>query len=287
MEFVKMHGAGNDFVVTGQLKELVSLPELAKAVCNRHTGVGADGLIEVVESEVADFKMRYFNADGSNTVCGNGMRCVGLYLVEQGLVPELQEKIYLEIHSGKRVEIKLFDGGRRSQVSMGSPIFSGLDIPVSDNGEYLEKTLEVNGQSVVVAAVGMGNPHCVIFVDNVDTAPVEELGPLLETHPFFPQKTNVEFAEIVDEETIKIRVWERGVGETLACGTGNCATLAAAVKRGYTTKSVSLYARGGEFELEWDENNNNILLTGPASRVFAGSLDVKDLELAKHSIENY
>jgi diaminopimelate epimerase len=262
VEFVKAHGTGNDFVVVEDLTDRYQLtPELVRAVCDRHFGVGADGLIRIAPGSGAPFFMDYRNADGSLAeMCGNGVRVVGKYLGDRGHVGSSFE---LETRAGvKHLELHADDHGGidRVTVDMGAP---SLDE---------ERSLEVDGEPVSATVLSMGNPHAVVFVDDVDKAPVTSLGPRLETHPaFLPAKTNVEFAQVVDRTTLRQRTWERGVGETLACGTGACAVAGGAPVPGVVRHPVVIDLRGGRLELDWTPGGT-VRMTGPAREVAHGTL---------------
>jgi diaminopimelate epimerase len=262
VEFVKAHGTGNDFVVVEDLTDRYQItPELVRAVCDRHFGVGADGLIRIAPGTEAPFFMDYRNADGSLAeMCGNGVRVVGKYLGDRGLVGatcDLETRAgvrHLELHAEDRGDID------RVTVDMGPPTLDD------------ERTLEVDGEEVVATCLSMGNPHAVVFVEDVDKAPVTSLGPALETHPAFsPDKTNVEFAQLVDRTTVRQRTWERGVGETLACGTGACAVAVAAQVRGLAGRPLVVELRGGRLELDWTPGGT-VRMTGPAREVAHGTL---------------
>jgi diaminopimelate epimerase len=262
VEFVKAHGTGNDFVVVEDLGNHYRItPELVRAICDRHFGVGADGLIRIAPGTQAPFFMDYHNADGSLAeMCGNGVRVVGKYLGDRGYVSSFFD---LETRAGvKHLELHAENSGciDRVTVDMGPPT-------VED-----ERTLAVDGQQVTATVLSMGNPHAVVFVDDVAKAPVTTLGPRLETHPaFLPAKTNVEFAEVVDRATLRQRTWERGVGETLACGTGACAVAVAAQIRGLADRPVAIELRGGRLELDWTPGGT-VRMTGPAREVAHGTL---------------
>jgi diaminopimelate epimerase len=248
VEFVKAHGTGNDFVVVEDLNDHYRLtPELVRAVCDRHFGVGADGLIRIAPGTEAPFFMDYRNADGSLAeMCGNGVRVVGKYLGDRGLVAGAFD---LETRAGVK----------------------HLELHADDSG-CIDRNLEVDGEPVTASTLSMGNPHAVVFVDDVDKAPVTTLGPRLETHPaFLPAKTNVEFAQVVDRGTVRQRTWERGVGETLACGTGACAVAVAAQVRGLTSHPVAIELRGGRLELDWTPGGT-VRMTGPAREVAHGTM---------------
>ena len=273
MEFVKAHGAGNDFVVVEDLDDHLELsPEFVRAVCDRHFGVGADGLIRIAPGTRAPFFMDYRNADGSFAeMCGNGVRVVGKYLADRGHVSGAFD---LETGDGvKRLELYRDDRGMvdRVSVDMGAPSFDRADLPMSGEGEALKEPLEVAGHTFEATCLSMGNPHAVVFVDDVDAAPVTTAGPLLERHPLFPNRTNVEFVQVVDQHTLRQRTWERGVGETLACGTGACAVAVASQVRGFGGKRVAIELRGGRLELEWSPGGT-VRMTGPAREVASGTL---------------
>jgi diaminopimelate epimerase len=262
VEFVKAHGTGNDFVVVEDLTDRYDLtPELVRAICDRHFGVGADGVIRIATGTEAPFFMDYRNADGSLAeMCGNGVRVVGKYLGDRGYVAGAFD---LDTRAGiKRLELHADNRGGidRVTVDMGPPTLEG------------ERTVEVDGESVTATYLSMGNPHAVVFVDDVDKAPVTTLGPRLETHPtFLPAKTNVEFAQVVDRATVRQRTWERGVGETLACGTGACAVAVAAQIRDLAGHPVVIELRGGRLELDWTPGGT-VRMTGPAREVAHGTL---------------
>jgi diaminopimelate epimerase len=263
VEFVKAHGTGNDFVVVEDLTDHLRLtPELVQAVCDRHFGIGADGLIRIAPGTGAPFFMDYRNADGSLAeMCGNGARVVGKYLGDRGHVAGSFD---LQTRAGvKHLELHADDHGciDRVTVDMGAP-----------RVEEAERKLEVDGEPVVATVLSMGNPHAVLFVDDVDDAPVTSLGPRLEAHPaFLPAKTNVEFAQVVDRTVVRQRTWERGVGETLACGTGACAVAVAAQVRGLAGAPVTIELRGGRLQLDWTPGGT-VRMTGPAREVAHGTL---------------
>jgi diaminopimelate epimerase len=262
VEFVKAHGTGNDFVVVEDLTNRYELtPELVRVVCDRHFGVGADGLIRIAPGTDAPFFMDYRNADGSPAeMCGNGVRVVGKYLGDRGHVGGSFD---LETRAGvKHLELHADDHGciDRVTVAMGPPVLED------------ERTLEADGEPVTATVLSMGNPHAVVFVEDVDKAPVATLGPALETHTaFLPARTNVEFAQVVDRATVRQRTWERGVGETLACGTGACAVAVAAQVKGLAGHPVVIELRGGRLELDWTPGGT-VRMTGPAREVAHGTL---------------
>lgn len=275
--FLKMHGAGNDFVVFDGRRGLAFDPgQLAPAITDRHFGIGADGVLVLETSRVADFGMSYYNADGSASTCGNGMRCIARFIVELGLLGPEQKDFDLETVAGN-VQIRVFGRGERSRVDMGPPTFEGFAVPTEIGGEHIERSLTVDGQEIAVTAVGMGNPHCVIFVPDIQTARVTELGPMLERHSFFPERTNVEFVQVIDRRRVRMRIWERGVGETLACGTGICAAAAALVRTDRCERQMMVEVPGGELEAHWDVNSGHMRLTGPAETVFCGEFAMATL----------
>ncbi len=275
MKFTKMHGAGNDYIYVDCFKENIeNRPEMAKRVSDRHFGVGGDGLICICPSDVADVKMDMYNLDGSQgKMCGNGIRCVAKYAYEHGYAKG--EEMTVETLSGvKTVWLDVENGVVKSvKVCMGSPEFRPENIPVLDEGEnFILRPVTVAGKQWLVTCLSVGNPHAVIFVDDVDSMELGSIGPLFENNSLFPDKINTEFAQIVDEETIKMRVWERGSGETLACGTGATATLCAACVCGKTGNRAKLRLLGGELVIEWDRDKNLLYMTGPAEYVFQGEL---------------
>jgi diaminopimelate epimerase len=273
VEFVKAHGTGNDFVVIEDLDDRYRLtPEFVRAVCDRHFGIGGDGLIRIVPGRLAPFYMDYRNADGSYAeTCGNGVRVVGKYLADR---EHVSGSFDLETGAGvKHLELHAADDGSIDQVTvdMGAPSFERAEIPMAGAGEALKEPLEVAGETVVATCLSMGNPHAVVFVDDVDAAPVTTLGPSLEAHPAFPDRTNVEFVQVLDQRTLRQRTWERGVGETLACGTGACAAAVAGQARGLTGQEVVVALRGGRLLLAWSPGGT-VRMTGPAREVAHGTM---------------
>ena len=275
MKFSKMQGAGNDYVyVNCFIEEINDRPAMARKVSERHFGIGADGLICICPSDVADFKMDMYNADGSSgAMCGNGIRCVGKYVYDRGLT----NKSEITIESGGEIKtlwLNVEDGKVSSaRVNMGSPKLDPREIPVDFNGNtFLQIPVDVDNMVYIISCISMGNPHAVLFVDDVDSIDIATIGPKFENHPLFPQRINTEFIQIVNDHTLKMRVWERGSGETLACGTGSCASLVAAVLAGKSKNIATLKLRGGELLVEWNRQDNNVYLTGPAELVFDGEL---------------
>ncbi len=291
LAFDKMNGIGNDFVFVEDLDATLEFsPDAVEWFCDRHFGVGADGMIFVrpASSPDADYYMHYFNADGSLAeMCGNGARCFVKYIVDRNLVPEDATSFTMETLGGlKPVTFTRDSAGKMATatIDMGVPVLSATDVPVAAPADCVDPTLgrvvdcgvETPCGEVHFSAVSMGNPHAVLWVDSVDDAPVEVVGPFLESHEYFPRRTNVEFAEVVDRETIRLRVWERGCGETLACGTGACATVVAAVLADHTDRTVTVELPGGELAIEWREDDGHVLLSGGAAFSFAGWLEIDE-----------
>lgn len=276
MNFTKMHGLGNDFiVVAGERRLPDNASELALDLCNRFFGIGADGLVYVLPSEQADFRMRIINSDGSEAEqCGNAIRCVAKYVYDNGLTDK--EEITIETLGAGVQQVQLaVDGGKVSsvRVDMGEPILQGLQVPTTVDAErVVEHPIEVDGRTFAFTAVSMGNPHAVIYVDDAVNFDLETWGPKLETHPMFPRKINVEFVTVNTRGQADMRVWERGAGPTLACGTGACATLVASVLTGATDRSATVSLKGGDLLIEWNEADNHVYMTGPAAEVFRGAL---------------
>ncbi|MEM1589767.1 MAG: diaminopimelate epimerase [Candidatus Bathyarchaeia archaeon] len=272
MNFWKMHGLGNDYIVVDDRNEELNereLPSLAVKLCERKFGIGADGLLLIYPSQKADVKMRIFNPDGTEAeMCGNGIRCLAKYCFENGLIKK--NCILVETLAGvKELTLKTENEVVKSvRVNMGSPTFEAKEIPIKWKGAFINEPIDVGGKTVKATALSMGNPHCVIFVENVENYPVGVFGPILEKHELFPKRTNVEFVEIVSREKIKVRVWERSVGETLACGTGACASVAAARVLGKVNEIVTVQLLGGKLSVEYC--NNIIFMEGPAEKVFEG-----------------
>ena len=275
MKFTKMHGCGNDYVYVNCFEETVEdRPALARLVSDRHFGVGGDGLICICPSDKADFAMDMYNADGSCAqMCGNGIRCVAKYVYERGMT----DKTVIDVETGagiKTLWLNVENGVVESvRVCMGEPEFKAEKIPVITEGEsFINQPMEVGGMQWSVTAVSVGNPHAVVFVDNVDWLDLPTIGPLFENCPLFPERINTEFVQVIYRTTLKMRVSERGSGETLACGTGSTAALAAAVVNGKCEPYAKLMLRGGELNIEWNRDENLIYMTGPAVTVFDGEL---------------
>jgi len=283
LTFTKMHGLGNDFIVIEDLDDSIDLaPEAVEYFCDRNFGVGADGLILVRPAAVAgaDYFMLYYNADGTTAeMCGNGIRCFAKYLVDSGLIDEAAETVRVQTLGGVRpITITRAPDGTMdaATVDMGQPVLSPPLIPAVFDGETaVGRVLETDAGAFAITAVSMGNPHAVVWVDDADSAPVTTAGPLIETHPAFPAKVNVEFAQVVSDTHIRLRVWERGVGETLACGTGACATLVAAVLEGKTSREATIELPGGELDIRWD-TDGPVYMTGSAASVYTGTLQIAE-----------
>ncbi len=274
MRFTKMHGAGNDYVYVDCFRN--PMPHdpagLSRVISDRHTGVGSDGLILICPSDRADARMRMFNADGSESeMCGNGIRCVAKFLYDHGLV----RKPALTVETGRGVlslELEVQGGAvRQVRVDMGEPILEASRIPTTLAGDPpVQVPLAVDGRTLSVTCVSMGNPHCVSFVDALNDELVLGIGPKVERHPAFPRRTNAEFVIVNGPDDVTVRVWERGSGETLACGTGACAVAVAGVLTGRTQRRVTAHLPGGDLRLHWSENDNHVYMTGPAVEVFSG-----------------
>jgi diaminopimelate epimerase len=277
LEFSKMHGIGNDYVYVNALTQVVEDPSaLAIRVSDRHFGIGSDGLVLIAPSAVADFMMDMYNSDGSRgKMCGNAIRCVAKYVYDRGLTTKTT--LAIETLSGvKTLELHLEDGlVSQVTVNMGQPIFEPALIPVRWEGaRMVDEPVMVAGRSVRLTAVSMGNPHAVTFVDDVESLDLAKIGPDFENHPLFPDRVNTEFVKVIDRKTLRMRVWERGSGETMACGTGSCATLAAAVVNGLADRSATVRLNGGDLQITWDEASNDIYMTGPATLVFDGKIAI-------------
>ncbi len=277
IKFTKMQGLGNDYVYMDAIHQKIeNESSLAQFVSNRHFGIGSDGLILICKSDIADFKMRMFNSDGSEAeMCGNGIRCVGKFVYDKGLTDKTT--VTIETLAGiKTLELNTKDGKVETvKVDMGEPILNPKEIPViSDEEPVKNLMLEAEERKFKFTCVSMGNPHAITEVEDTDKFDVEKYGKVLEVDKAFPNKTNVEFIQIVDKNHVKMRVWERGAGETLACGTGACATAVACYLNGKTDKNVEVELLGGKLYIEWNEENNHIYMTGPAVTVFEGMLEI-------------
>jgi diaminopimelate epimerase len=273
MKFTKMQGLGNDYIYVNCLEETVPDPSgTARKISDRHFGVGSDGLVLILPDEQADFRMRMFNSDGSESeMCGNAARCVGKYIHDRGLSD--QEEIRLMTGAGLKIlQLNVREGKTESvRVDMGEPILEAERIPTTLSGlQVINTPVEALGETYSATCVSMGNPHAVIFVDDPDSFDVHGIGPVIENYPIFPRKTNVEFVKVADREHLRMRVWERGAGETMACGTGACATLVAAVLNGFSERKATLLLNGGPLTVEWDQETNHVFQEGPAEFVFDG-----------------
>lgn len=273
MKFTKMHGIGNDYVYVNCMRETIENPsKIAKEISDRHFGIGSDGLILIEPSAIADFKMDIYNADGSRAkMCGNGIRCLGKYVYEYGFTGKTH--LTIETLSGIR-KLELCVSGREVKavrVDMGTPRFNSHCIPIlSEKDLVLDEVIEIQGERYRMTGISMGNPHAVVFVEDTENFPVERVGRLFEFHPRFPERINTEFCQVLDRGHLKMRVWERGSGETLACGTGACAVLVAAVLNGLTDDKVQVKLLGGDLSVAWDRQLNRVYMTGPAVKVFDG-----------------
>lgn len=273
IKFTKMHGAGNDYIYIDGTDEIPRhLEYLARCISNRHYGIGSDGMVVIMRSEIADFKMRMFNADGSEAqMCGNASRCIGKFVFERGLTKK--REITLETLAGiKSLRLNIEeDSVKGVMVDMGIPSTNAETIPLNYNKvQMIDELITVGSTAYHATAVSIGNPHVVIFKDEITDVDVLENGPLLETHPWFPQRTNIEFARIINPNEIEMRVWERGSGETLACGTGACATLVAANINGLASEEAVIRLKGGTLKVEWDKRSGHLFLTGGAEFIADG-----------------
>lgn len=277
MKFTKMQGIGNDYIYINCFEEMVKDPSgLAVRLSDRHFGIGSDGIILIAPSEVADCRMDIYNADGSRALmCGNGIRCVGKYVYERGIAP--RKELRVETRSGiKTLSLEVESGTVSSvTVDMGSPVLRPEEIPVRLEGDrVVDRPVSAGGGEYRITCVSMGNPHCVVFVDDVEAVPIETIGPALETDPLFPDRINVEFIHVLNKNEISMRVWERGSGETMACGTGACAAAVAGILNGKTGHDSRVHLRGGDLSIRWDEKTNKIFMTGPAEFVFDGTVKI-------------
>lgn len=277
MKFTKMEGLGNDYVYVNCFEEEVKDPsKVSIKVSDRHFGIGSDGLILIKPSDKADVEMAMYNADGSQAeMCGNGIRCVGKYAYDHGLVKDTEitvntlagiKNLSLKTENNKVVEVT---------VDMGEPILNPADIPVVASGDAaIRKQITIQGKNYEITCVSMGNPHAIIFVDSTKDYPIEELGPLFENHAVFPKRTNTEFVEVISRNEVNMRVWERGSGETLACGTGACATCVACVLNDKTDDEITIHLLGGDLKVKWDRYTNRVFMTGAATEVFSGEIEI-------------
>lgn len=293
MKFTKMHGIGNDYVYVNCFQETVKDPEeVARFVSDRHFGIGSDGLILIKPSQEADCEMEMYNADGSKgKMCGNGIRCVAKYVYDYGITDKT--RIRVATGSGiKELSLTVEDGRVvLVQVDMGAPILEAAKIPVSVSGlcasekkalteedTVVSETIRVNDADYAITCVSMGNPHAIVCVDDVDGLDIEKIGPYFEMHPAFPDRVNTEFIRVLDQKTVQMRVWERGSGETWACGTGACAVAVACILNGWTEDEVTVKLRGGDLRIRWDREKNTVFMTGPATVVFDGEIELQRKE---------
>jgi diaminopimelate epimerase len=278
LKFTKMHGIGNDYIYVNCFEEKISDPEkLSIFISDRHFGIGSDGLVMIMPSSIADFKMRIFNADGSEAMmCGNATRCIGKYVYDKGLTDKTD--ITLETNSGIKY-LKLFVNNGKVEsvtVDMGKAILNARDIPIDADGEtYVNQPINVAGKDLRVTCVSMGNPHAIYYVDNTKDLDLEKIGPDFENHKLFPDRVNTEFIRVIDRNTLEMRVWERGSGETFACGTGACASVVASVLNNYCDidSEVTVKLRGGDLKITY-KKDGNVIMNGPATLVFDGEIDV-------------
>ncbi len=281
MKFSKMHGIGNDYVYVNGFTETIGDPNsVSKFVSDRRCGIGSDGLIMILPSEVADCRMRMFNADGSEgMMCGNGIRCVGKFAYDNGIVTE--SELSVETKSGiKYITLEINDGvAVAATVDMGKAILRPADIPVKMDGETcIAQPLMVNGQEYTVTCVSMGNPHCIVFCNDPKDIPLEQIGPHFEHHALFPERINTEFLQVIDETTLNMRVWERGSGETYACGTGACACVVAAVLNGFCKHDteITVHLLGGDLKITY-QSDGTVMMTGPVTHVYDGEIDISGI----------
>jgi len=276
LPFTKMHGISNDYIYVNAFATTVpNPPVVARKVSDRRTGVGGDGLILIYPSDTAHARMEMYNADGSRgDMCGNGIRCVGKYLYDHGLARVNPLKV--DTDAGLKTLFLELKNDKVSGVTvdMGEPILDGPRIPVAATGQVIDQPLQVEGKSYQVTCVSMGNPHCVTFVDAVEPLDLEKIGPKFEHHSFFPKRVNTEFIQVVSPTALNMRVWERGPGETSACGTRACAAAVAAILNHKVGRRVTIHLRGGDLEIEWRAEDNHVYMTGPAEEVFEGTVEI-------------
>ena len=281
MKFTKMHGLGNDYVYVNCFEEKIdNPPAVARFVSDRHFGIGSDGLIMINPSKTADFEMEMYNADGSRgEMCGNGIRCVAKYVYDYGLTDKTQ--ISVETLGGiKYLDLTVEDGKvSLVKVDMGKPELEADRIPIiSECEQVIDEPIEVDGKEYHMTGVSMGNPHTVIYVDDVKGLDLEKIGPKFENHERFPKRINTEFVHCIDRQTVEMRVWERGSGETLACGTGACAVAVSSILNNLTDTQVTVKLLGGDLQIEWDREKDRVFMTGPATVVFDGVIDITEMK---------
>lgn len=288
MKFSKMHGIGNDYIYVNCFEEKISEPEkISVIVSDRHKGIGSDGLVLIMPSDKADFRMRIFNADGSEAMmCGNATRCIGKYVYDMGMTDKTE--LSLETNSGIKYLTLTVSGGKVESVSvdMGKAILKPADIPVnSDLDLFVSQPVDVDGKIYNITCVSMGNPHAVIFIENIDDLDLEKIGPSFENHELFPNRINTEFIEVIDDHTLKMRVWERGSGETFACGTGTCAAVVAAILNGICPKDeeILVHLRGGDLRIIW-KNDGTVLMDGPAEYICEGVVSEEFINSKKENV---
>lgn len=279
MKFTKMQGCGNDYVYVNGFVEKIEeskKSEIIRFLSDRHFGIGGDGVIFINPGKIADFEMEMWNADGTRAqMCGNGVRCVAKYVYDHKMVNKPQFTVesmgkikYMDctVENDKVVSVR---------VNMGEPILEAKLVPaISENEKIIDEDFEVNGKNYKVTCVSMGNPHAIVFVDDVKSLDLEKIGPFFENHKRFPERINTEFVKVIDKDHVEMRVWERGTGETLACGTGCCALTVACIENGLTNRKVNIKVLGGEINCEWDEKENVVYMTGPATTVFDGEINI-------------
>lgn len=284
MKFAKVHGLGNDFVIINCMDEATAIgpdayASVAIKLCDRHFGIGADGILLVLPSKEADICMRIINSDGSEAeMCGNGIRCFARYVYETGIVKK--EVMTIETLAGIKIPRIILDAQQQVaavEVDMGMPILQKPEIPMVGQGQAIAESIQIEDKTFAVTAVSMGNPHCVIFVEDARNFPIEYWGPRIEKSQYFPRKTNVEFVQVLNEQEVIMRVWERGAAVTLACGTGACATTVACILNGKTGRNIKLHLDGGDLEVRWDEASGHLYMTGPAETVFTGAYPLEGM----------
>lgn len=282
MKFTKMHGIGNDYIYVNCFEEKVDNPEKVSIyVSDRRKGIGSDGLVLIMPSDKADFRMRIFNADGSEAMmCGNATRCIGKYVYDKGLTDKTE--ITLETNSGIKYLTLFPENGKVEfvEVDMGKAILTPKDIPVnSDKESFISEPVEVDGKEYKITCVSMGNPHAIVYMDDINNLELEKIGPSFENHKLFPDRINTEFIEVIDSQTLKMRVWERGSGETFACGTGACASVVASVLNGYCNhdEEVTVHLRGGDLKITWN-SDGTVIMKGPAALICDGDIDVSHIK---------
>lgn len=279
LQFTKMQGCGNDYVYVNGFTQRIEQDKkknVVIALSDRHFGIGSDGVIFINPSDIADFEMEMFNADGSRAeMCGNGIRCVAKYVYDHKMTDRTEFTIE-SFGKIKQISVTAKDGkAQLIRVDMGEPELASDKIPViSDMEKVIDAPIEADGRTFRMTCVSMGNPHAVIFEDP-DTVGLEQIGSLIENHRLFPKRTNTEFVKVIDRQNVRMRVWERGTGETLACGTGCCATAVACILNGLTDRKVTVHVLGGDIVVEWDEKDNHIYMTGPAVTVFSGEIEIE------------